>query len=586
MFGTVLQKQQRELLNRERQIAGDLQTFLAGSNETDAYRTTLQQVTMALEELFLLVIVGEFNAGKSACINALLHAPVLEEGVIPTTQQVTMLRYGAANERQQREAALLEISYPADFLQDISIVDTPGVNAVLREHERLTEDFVPRSDLILFVTSVDRPFTESERAFLQRIRAWGKKVVIILNKIDILATPEALTRVMDFVRENCRNLLGFQPDIFPVSALMAQRAHQAVGHDAIRLWEQSHFNQLEEYLFQTLDQAERVRLKLQSPLGVMERVISQTRQAVEERANLLNEDARTVATIDEQLKLYQDDMARNFLFRLNEVENIILSMRGRGDHFFDETIRLGRIIDLVQSSRVREEFERDVIADSATRIDTAIQELIDWMVEQEHRLWQDIMEYLDRRRQVSARREDQIVGSIGKQFDYNRRTLLQTVARTANTVLMTYDRQAEADALSQSLRGAVTQTVLAGAGGIGLGAAVVAATSIAAVDITGILAGLLLVGLGLYVIPSRRARAKQEFNEKMEELRQRLHVAMEEQFRKEMNNSMSRVHDSIAPYTRFVRAEQEKTDRMRQSLDNLGQQVLEIRGDIDRMKSN
>jgi small GTP-binding protein len=585
MIGTVLQQQQRDLLIRERQIAGDLQTFLAGSNETDAYRTTLQQVSMALEDLFLLVIVGEFNAGKSACINALLHAPVLEEGVIPTTQQVTMLRYGAANQHQQREAALLEISYPADFLQDISIVDTPGVNAVLREHERLTEDFVPRSDLILFVTSVDRPFTESERAFLQRIRNWGKKIVIILNKVDILQTPQALNHVLDFVRENCRTLLGFQPDIFPVSALMAQRAHQAVGHEAIRLWEQSRFNKLEEYLFKTLDQTERVRLKLQSPLGVMERVITQTSQAVEERATLLNEDSRTVSTIDEQLKLYQDDMGRNFLFRLNEVENIILSMRGRGDRFFDDTIRLGRIIDLVQSSRVREEFERDVIADSATRIDAAIQELIDWMVEQEHRLWQDIMEYLDRRRQVSARRDDQIVGSIGKQFDYNRRTLLQTVARTANTVLMTYDRQAEADSLSQSLRGAVTQTVLAGAGGIGLGAAVVAATSIAAIDITGILAGLVLVGLGLYVIPARRARAKQEFNEKMEELRQRLHVAMEEQFRKEMNNSMSRVHDAIAPYTRFVRAEQEKTGTMRQKLEQLGQQVIEIRGDIDRLKS-
>jgi len=147
---------------------------------------------------------------------------VLEEGVVPTTTKITIVRSGEQNERRQRDNALLELHYPADFLQDISIVDTPGVNAILREHERLTEEFVPRSDLILFITSVDHPFTQSERAFLERIRNWGKKVIIVLNKIDILQTSEALKEVVTFVRENCQNLWGFQPEIFPVSALRAQ----------------------------------------------------------------------------------------------------------------------------------------------------------------------------------------------------------------------------------------------------------------------------------------------------------------------------------------------------------------------------
>ena len=62
--------------------------------------------------------------------------------------------------------------------------DTPGTNAIHREHERLTREFVPRSDLVLFVTSADRPFTESERGFLQGIRDWGKKIVVVVNKMD------------------------------------------------------------------------------------------------------------------------------------------------------------------------------------------------------------------------------------------------------------------------------------------------------------------------------------------------------------------------------------------------------------------
>ncbi len=583
MARVVLQEQQRELLRQERQIASELQACLFGFEGADAYATTLRQVTDALDELFLLVVVGEFNAGKSACINALLHENVLEEGVVPTTSQIIIMRYGEKSEQSQRERALLELHYPADFLQDISIVDTPGTNAIEREHERLTEEFIPRSDLILFITSVDRPFTESERAFMERIRTWGKKVIIVLNKIDILQTAQGLSEVESFVRENCRHLLGFQPEIFPVSALQAQQARNAIGHKAVELWESSRFGPLEDYLFRTLDEKERVRLKLLSPLGVMQRLLTETQRSVEQRAGLLTEDAHTISTIDEQLQLYTQDMEQNFTHRLGEIENIVLEMRERGDRFFDNTIRLGRIFDLLQAQRIREEFEREVTGDSAVHIDEAVQGLIDWLVEHEHRLWQDVMEYLDRRSQVSARRDSEMVGSVSRQFDYNRRTLLQSVARTAANVVQTYDRQAEAQQLSTDLRTAVAQTALAGAGGIGLGAIIVAvAGAAAAADITGIIAGVTLVSLGLYILPSRRNRAKRNFNDKMQELRTRLHNAMNEQFHKELNNSLNRVRDAIAPYTRFVRAEQRKTAEMQDRLARLNNDVTKLRETIER----
>lgn len=584
MVQVVLQDQQRRLLQQERRIANELQACLVGFEGAEAYATTLRQVTTSLDDLFLLVVVGEFNAGKSACINALLHNEVLEEGVVPTTHQVTVVRYGEQNTRHQLEQGILEIDNPAEFLRDISIVDTPGVNAVLRGHEQLTEEFVPRSDLILFITSVDRPFTQSERLFMERIRTWGKKVVVVLNKIDMLRTPAALNDVMTFVRDNCKNLLGFQPEIFPVSALQAERALSAVGNDALRLWESSRFGSLEEYLFRTLDEAERIRLKLLSPLGVMQRILGQTRTSVQQRADLLAEDARTVTAIDEQLRLYREDMEKNFSHRLSEIETIILDMRGRGDRFFDDTIRLGRILDLIQGERIREEFDREVIGDSAPRIEHSVQELIDWLVQNEHRLWQDVMEYLDRRRQVSVRRDDEMIGSVTRQFDYNRRTLLQSVARTADSVVRTYDQQAEAAVLSQDMRSAVTQAAIAGAGGIGLGAAIVAFVGTVAADVTGILAGIALLGLGLYIIPARRNRAKHDFDDKMQELRTRLRTAMQEQFTKELNNAITRVQDSIAPYTRFVRAEQKKTTAMQEQVLQLDSAVISLKNEIENIR--
>ncbi len=584
MAKVVLQERQHQLLQRERRLAQELQACLTGFEEADANTTTLQQVVASLDDLFLLVVVGEFNAGKSAFINTLLRQDVLEEGVVPTTDQVTIIRYGEQHAKQQPEQGLLEYFHPADFLRDISIVDTPGMNAVLQEHEQLTREFVPRSDLILFVTSVDRPFTQSERLFLEHIRAWGKKVVIILNKTDLLRNKADLHKIQNFVAENCKHLLGFEPEIIPISILLAQKSRTAIGHDAIELWEQSNFGTLEKYLFQTLDKIERVRLKFLSPLGVMQRLLDQTRSALEQRTRLLAEDARTVGTIDEQLQLHREDMEKNFSHRLSQIENIVLEMRARGDHFFDDTIRLTRIFDLLHGERIRAEFEREVLGDSATKIDQAVQELIDWLVEHEHRLWQDVMEYLDRRRQVSMRQYGEMLGTLSRQFDYNRRTLLQSVARVASNVVNSYDRQAEAQDLSENLRGAVTQTAIAGASGIGLGAALVAFLGTAAADVSGVLAGMAILGLGLYIIPARRKRAKQDFEEKMEELRTRLRRSMSEQFQKELNNSILRVQEAIAPYTRFVRAEQKKTVATQEQLQHLHRDLLALKNEIESMQ--
>jgi small GTP-binding protein len=584
MAKVVLQERQHQLLQRERRLAQELQACLTSFEETNTSTTMLQQVVASLDDLFLLVVVGEFNAGKSAFINTLLRQDVLEEGVVPTTNQVTIIRYGEQHTRQQPEQGLLEYYHPADFLRDISIVDTPGMNAVLQEHEQLTRDFVPRSDLILFVTSVDRPFTQSERLFLEHIRAWGKKVVIILNKTDLLRNKADLRKIQHFVAENCKHLLGFEPEIIPISILLAQKSRTAIGHDAIELWEQSNFGTLEKYLFQTLDKIERVRLKFLSPLGVMQRLLDQTRSVLEQRTRLLAEDARTVGTIDEQLQLYREDMEKNFSHRLSQIENIVLEMRARGDHFFDDTIRLTRILDLLHSERIRSEFEQEVLGDSATKIDQAVQELIDWLVEHEHRLWQDVMEYLDRRRQVSIRQHGEMLGTLSRQFDYNRRTLLQSVARVANNVVNSYDRQAEAQELSENLRGAVTQTAIAGASGIGLGAALVAFLGTAAADVSGVLAGMAILGLGLYIIPARRKRAKQDFENKMEELRTRLRRSMSEQFQKELNNSILRVQEAIAPYTRFVRAEQKKTAATQEQLQHLHRDLLALKNEIESMQ--
>src|SRR6185295_16438344 len=127
---------------------------------------------------------------------------VVEEGVTPTTAQINVLQYAEGVERRVVGPALHVITAPAPILREIHIVDTPGTNAVIREHEAITAEFVPRSDMVLFVTSADRPFTETERAFLEQVRGWGKKVVVVINKIDILESERQVEEVRSFVAES------------------------------------------------------------------------------------------------------------------------------------------------------------------------------------------------------------------------------------------------------------------------------------------------------------------------------------------------------------------------------------------------
>ncbi|RMF46956.1 MAG: GTP-binding protein, partial [Anaerolineae bacterium] len=214
----ILTDSQEALLKEERHLLSDLQTLLTRFDASPEDLETLKDSLLQLDEFFLLVVVGEFNAGKSAFINALLGQQVLKEGVTPTTTQVNVLRYGDEVSRQVRSAHLHEITAPLPILKELSIVDTPGTNAIVREHEVITSRFVPRADLVLFITSADRPFTESERAFLEKIRDWGKKVVVVINKVDILHSDADLEQIRTFITENARTLLGISPEIFPVSA--------------------------------------------------------------------------------------------------------------------------------------------------------------------------------------------------------------------------------------------------------------------------------------------------------------------------------------------------------------------------------
>lgn len=576
MLGKILSGGEDELVREERRVLSRLRTALARFDAAAEHQQALERSIEQLDELFLLVIVGEFNSGKSAFINALVGSTVAAEGVTPTTAQINVLQYGDAFERQVREAHLHVITAPAEILRDIHIVDTPGTNAIIREHEAITAEFVPRSDLVLFVTSADRPFTETERAFLEQVRGWGKKIVVVINKTDILESNAQIEEIRAFVADNARTLLGFSPEIFPVSARLALRAKQ--GDPAA--WASSRFEALERFIRETLDSPGRIRLKLLNPLGVGIALTERHTRAVKERAALLKDDFATLDEVESQLAVYQADLMRDFGFRISDIDRILLEMEKRGHQFFDETMRIGRVMDLLNRSRVQQGFEQHVVGEAPREIERKVGELVDWLVDADLRQWQDVTRHLaERRRQY----RDRIVGdSDSGGFLSDRSRLLEAVNRESQKVIDSFDRRKEARELADDARNAVAAAAAVSAGGVGLGAIVTIAATTAAADVTGIIMASVIAALGFFILPAKRERAKEQMRRKIADVRQRLSDALHGQFAKEIQKSGDRIRESIAPYSRFVRAEGEKLQATEQELQAIAAELASVRARIDK----
>ena len=568
MLTRILGPEAQAVLARERELLADVEVALAKQEAAPEALARLRASVRALDELFLIAVVGEFNSGKSAFINALLGRELVAEGVTPTTSRIHLLQYGPEVARRPLDDGTELLTAPVELLREVTIVDTPGTNSLDRRHEALTREFVPRADLVLFVTSVDRPLSESERVFLDAVRQWGKKIVVLLNKRDLLRNAEELAEVRRWVAENVERSLGLAPPLLDLSC----RAAASEGAEA------SGLAAVERYLRATLDSRESVALKLGNPLGVAARLLDEHAEAARDRLVLLAEDLAAVDDIDRQLAVYGDDVQREFGLRLAEIDNLLLGLERRGVEFLDDTVRLVNLRALLRKDKLREAFERQVVAETPRHVEERVESLIDWLISSDLNQWQAVVAHVNRRR---AAHEERLVGDAGGRFAADRGRLLDTVGRAAREALAGYDRSAEARRLAEDVQRAVTSTALTAVGAVGLGATVAALATSAAADVTGLVAAGTMAVLGLLILPHRRRQATAELKAAIAAMRTQLVDALTLRFRAEAAASQERIRETVAPYTRFVRAERARLEERTETLAALRARVDALQRDIN-----
>lgn len=551
----------------ERRLVLRVRDALSRADGQRADIERLAALVNEMDELFLLVIVGEYNSGKSTFINALLGDEVFAMGDLPTTRAISILRYGEPGPPETIAENVQLYHYPLEVLRDLDIVDTPGTNSIERMEEEITRQFVPRADLILFVTSLLQPLTASELDFLAHIREWGKKVVFIVNGVDRRNSDEQLDRVREYLeKEVTARLGGPAPTLYFISALQALRGRMAAkrgtrpdpGTSQLTGTPipdpRNEYPALEKYVLETLREKERVRLKLLTPLGVLRNLLKRNLASLDTRLEVVNEDARVLRSIRDQLEAYSKEMRTDSERYLIEVRNVLYELERRGRSWFERTIRIGNANFLRNKDAVENRFRAEVMMDAPGAIEGVVHRMVDWTVQRNLKLWSTVFAELDAHT-ARLRESGALAPHSDTEFQYNREELFARLREPVERRLSEFDTEKEARDITDSVKAAVAQAFGVNVLAIGLGALFLTAFTTAALDVTGILTATVFAIAGWLIIPARRRRLIQEFETKIAKLNEDIAALIRAKFEEQLARYEQQLLEVIAPYERFLETE-------------------------------
>ncbi len=551
---------------------------------------------------YLIVLMGPYNAGKSSIINALLGtADLLSVGPTPTTDRITILRYGEQASRT-RSGDVDTVFHPSPLLQKVSFVDTPGLESIFREHEEITRRFLHRSDTVLLVMMATQAMTQHNLDYIRTLKEYGKQVILILNQVDLL-TPEERETVRQYVTDQARTELGKNPEVWLMSSREALDARHADGTVDEEKWAASGIKQIENYVDTQLSDVPRLRQKLQTPLNIAQNVHGAALNAVRGNQSALDHYQSIAQNVEQQLTVFRRESDKVVVQTTDEVKAKFEDASKRGAEAIHEQFQFSRALgsmfrglaelvglsSLARStsggSYTRAAFERHKVFEPIAELPIIADKLPPRLEGKDLQDTDDLVKYAKKEIDaLPALIKSKVIGTVQTPTRYDR-TAMQGM-RTELQALEDEAKVVETEKIERALRNSllylaayeIIMLVFAifiwqanpfgtdGSGG---------STELIVIIV---LLGLMLLGLAF--LPLRGRQLANEYVKRMQVLAGKYSDILTRAANKQIDYGMNLRRDAIAPLTRLIDAQTEIHTGQLQRLQTAGEQLVKIEGDL------
>ncbi len=542
----------------------------------DALRN-LQNLITNLGQPFLFVVVGEVKAGKSSLLNALFGRDFCKVDVLPATDRIYEFKYGETDYDVQISDHITALHRHIEFLKNFNIVDTPGTNTIVANHQEITENFVPMADLIVFVFAVTNPWAASAWDFLRLIgQQWKKNIVFVVQQAD-LRDPHEVEIVSKHLDQTVLQILGANCPIFAVSAKKAFLAKTSPDVDREKLWSESHFGELEDWITETVSRSDQRGGKLRSVAQTAQVLAGGLRARLQGSLDMLKSDQEKLASIRSTFDGRKTQTQRQVGGFIREIEQAYEACRERGEKLLEERLTIGQTFKMVFSgARWEKDFQDKVESEVKKEVQSKIEHALSLLESDLRSMWHDLQDKVNVQFGSETKKQ---VRAVMPGFLAQRQEVLQRLQLT----LLEQMSDAKIKEQLQSLFGETTRwlrvpTSVAAAGGI---ATVIAAlTHTALLDVTGTVAGLAALTGTLYAV-WRRRKILRQYREQMNEKRRDLTRAVESQLTHAIEAFYHEVGLTFSPLESFCESESKRNAPLRERIESLDQEIGAIKSQLD-----
>jgi small GTP-binding protein len=551
---------------------------------------------------FLMVFVGPFSSGKSSLINALIgQEKLLEVGPTPTTDRINILRWGQEAQRMDSGGEVDAVFHPAPMLKKVSLVDTPGLESVFQRHEETTRKFLHRSDVVLLVMLATQAMTSRNVEYIQKLREYGKKVIIIINQIDLL-TPEEAETVKTYVLDQSQDRLGYKPLVWMVSSKLGKAAYRDGVRDEAQ-WRASGMHQIEEYIDTQLGDVERLRQKLQTPLQIAQNVNNTALRIVRTNQSVLDQYQSITDNVNQQLASHQREQEKAVREITQELSDKFGTATLRGSEAIRDIFQLSRALSSVsrglteltglarlfrrggEPTYVRTAFERHKAFETIDQLDDTAAKLAPRLEGRDLQDVDDLVKYAQREiKALPPTIREKVIGSVQVPTQYDRRALQDI--RPELEKLQDEARVVETDQMTGSVRNALLYLglwelliVIVGIIVLVTGLAGDRAESVVIVIL--VLLGLAL--LGLLALPIAGRVMENRYTNHLLKLQARYLETLSKAADKQIDYGMRLRRDAVAPLSRLVEAQTQIQTEQLNRLQLAEQEMANIEAELNKL---